>query len=606
MLAVLAVMLCTAMVLIVWSVMGGFLSMLLGSGRQMVGDVTLAWPIVGIGYYDEFIDDLEAHPSVSRATPTIEALGLLQLPGGEIRQVQVIGVDPNGYDAVTGYYDRVYWAPLDEPLADDDLKDDPRYDGDRTPATLLALKDAKDALKAHSTAEFRERLTAVEDDRLASLRPLTGDDAVSQRRAVNERALRNAADIVFEAQIAIEESVGAEGEVDTAAAARIQALTDVWFDLRSRIDRTAFDGRLADRIQNFADAGRSLRMPLPGETEPVAAIVPGTEVARYSTRTKAGYLVPTYGFLPSQDTVTISVLPLNKQGGAVNTDSREFPVANEFRTGLFQVDANWVIMPIEVLQDMLRLDAKSIRDPNWVPGIEIVDGVPKATTPTIVGTEPARATNILIGAVEGVSPDELEVVVREVYAAFHERKMEDPEVVFSAVPEPRRVQVYTWERKPGLAQFVAAVKKEIVLVLALFGIISLTAVVLILSIFWAMVSEKTKDIGVLRAIGASRAGIAWLFLRYGLSIGVVGSLLGGALAVLVVSNINPIHTWLGEALGLVIWDPSVYYFSRIPSEIDPTRTALVLSAGVLSSVIGALIPAVRAAWMDPVRALRFE
>ena len=64
--------------------------------------------------------------------------------------------------------------------------------------------------------------------------------------------------------------------------------------------------------------------------------------------------------------------------------------------------------------------------------------------------------------------------------------------------------------------------------------------------------------------------------------------------------------WLGRALGLVIWDPSVYYFSEIPSDIEPAKAAIVLTLGVLASVLGALAPALRAAWMDPVKALRFE
>ena len=126
------------------------------------------------------------------------------------------------------------------------------------------------------------------------------------------------------------------------------------------------------------------------------------------------------------------------------------------------------------------------------------------------------------------------------------------------------------------------------------------------AIFWSMISEKTKDIGVLRAIGAGRAGVAWLFLRYGLVIGVVGSLAGGALASVIVLNINPIHEWLGHTLGIYVWDPAVYYFTEIPSRVEPWKAAVVLASGVGSSVVGALAPALRAAWMDPVRALRFE
>jgi lipoprotein-releasing system permease protein len=63
---------------------------------------------------------------------------------------------------------------------------------------------------------------------------------------------------------------------------------------------------------------------------------------------------------------------------------------------------------------------------------------------------------------------------------------------------------------------------------------------------------------------------------------------------------------MGRAMGIQIWDPSVYYFPEIPSEVVPWKAALVLCGAVLFSVLGALLPAVKAAQMDPVRALRFE
>jgi len=153
---------------------------------------------------------------------------------------------------------------------------------------------------------------------------------------------------------------------------------------------------------------------------------------------------------------------------------------------------------------------------------------------------------------------------------------------------------------------VAAVEKEILIVLFILLFISVVASFLILAIFWAMVSEKTRDIGVLRALGASRAGVAWLWLRYGLVIGLVGSILGGVVACAIVWNINPIHDWMGQALGLYLWDPKVYYFTEIPHDVEPRKAAIVLAGGLIFSVLGALIPAVRAARMDPVRALRFE
>ena len=95
-------------------------------------------------------------------------------------------------------------------------------------------------------------------------------------------------------------------------------------------------------------------------------------------------------------------------------------------------------------------------------------------------------------------------------------------------------------------------------------------------------------------------------MRYGLAIGIVGSVLGVALAFVVITNINAIHDWMGSTLGLTIWDPQVYYFARIPEDFSVAKAFIILGAGIVSCGMGALIPAWRAARMDPVKALRFE
>lgn len=490
-LAAMAVALCTAMVLVVWSVMGGFLNALLAQGRGMIGDVSIAYPVIGIPHYQELIDELEADPLVDAATPTIESLGLLGLDNGEQRAITCVGIEPRGYDAVTGFYERLWWRPLDEPLPRDKNRED------------LRLKP-----------EYEQRL----------------------------------------------------GEILVEG----KALTEI-------------------------DPDSGLERP---------AMVLGIEVTRYNERRKEGFFDPVPSLFGPGMEYTVGVLPLSRRGVAVQLEYRQLPVANEFRSGMYEVDANWVILPLDLMQRMLKLGAAEKIDPSWTPGRlvrnEAGEMVPEP--PPVVGVEPARVTNILIRAAEGVTPSELETRVEAIYEDFAGRKG-------SEVPLPReweRYVVYEWEEKPGLSTFISAVKKETALVLVLFSFISLTAVFLVCAIFWAMVSEKTKDIGVLRAIGASRAGVAWLYLRYGLAIGVVGSLVGGILAYAIVTNINPIHEWLGSALGIYIWDPSVYYFTEIPSRVEPGKAAFVLVGGVVFSVFGALLPALRAAWMDPVKALRFE
>jgi lipoprotein-releasing system permease protein len=507
-LAALAVSLCTAMVLIVWSVMGGFLNMLLGSGQAMIGDVSISYPaeLGGVPNYEKVIAALEARPEVSVATPTLETYALLGLPDGDKRFVVLIGVEPEGYHAVTGYYDRVYWRPLEgEALA-------------RAQAIEQQIQDA-------IAAGHHERADALEQ---------TLDH-------------------------------------------RIEIAPD-------------------DLLLSW---GKALRRPSstgPAELERPAA-VPGVMVSQYNQRTRCGHLLPRY-FLPNRE-ISLTVLAFSRRGATIDAVTRNVPVANEFESGLFEADSRWVLMPLDELQRMLKLDA-AVRVAG-VPTTRINPdtGELEIAEPEIIGKEPARASNILIRAAEGVTPQRLRQVATEVYKELRR----DPDLLLPDLPESL---IYTWEEKPGLAGFIAAVKKETVLVLFLFGVISLVAVFLVFAIFWAMISEKTKDIGVLRAIGASAGGVAWLFLRYGMAIGVVGAATGLVIALLVVNNINAIHSWMGSTLGIEIWTPETYYFSEIPSDIEWTKAVMVVVAAILSSVIGALVPALRAAMMDPVRALRFE
>ena len=77
-------------------------------------------------------------------------------------------------------------------------------------------------------------------------------------------------------------------------------------------------------------------------------------------------------------------------------------------------------------------------------------------------------------------------------------------------------------------------------------------------------------------------------------------------AYLVVRYINELHGWLTRAMGVTIWDPETYQFQKIPNEMDWHTVGWIVLVAVLSALLGALVPALRAAGMNPVEALRFE
>jgi lipoprotein-releasing system permease protein len=132
------------------------------------------------------------------------------------------------------------------------------------------------------------------------------------------------------------------------------------------------------------------------------------------------------------------------------------------------------------------------------------------------------------------------------------------------------------------------------------------AVFLIFCIFYMIVAEKTRDIGIIKSVGATASGVAGIFLGYGLVIGVLGGALGLLASWLIVRNINEIHNWMGRQLHVTVWNPEVYLFDKIPNTMDPTEVTVIVSIAVVASVLGALVPAIRASQLNPVEALRWE
>jgi len=500
-LAVVAVMLCAAMVLIVWSIMGGFLAMFLGAGRTLMGDVSIQWPTVGFAHYDELITDLQKRPEVAAAAPVIETFGMVSLPDERLKGVKIMGIDGESFARATGYEGTLWWRPIDEPLPGDKQRDDPRL----------------------TRGELWGRRLA-DGQRLSELDPVTGD-------------VRGAAVLGIE-------------------------------------------------VTNF-----NKRSP-GGWFTPMA----------YGTRAADGTVTYNDQFIV-ESTVTLSVVPLSKRGVNIDVVSRVFPVANEFKSGLYDIDENLIFVRLGDLQEMLKMDAAQSlvtrRDEQEGTGFEVdpATGAESFEQLQTAGVEPGRVTTVYVRAAAGVTPEALARVCDDVYAAFAQRKGRE-------VPGFGVMRIKTWRELQGA--MISAVEKETGLVLFINSFISMVAVLLILAIFWAMVSEKTKDIGVLRSMGAGKRGVAGIWLFYGVLIGVIGSVLGLAFAAGIVWNINTIHESMGRYLGLTIWDPKVYYFSEIPNDVSPTSAVFVLAGGVFFSVLGALVPAVRAANMDPVRALSFE
>ncbi|MCA9285914.1 MAG: ABC transporter permease, partial [Phycisphaerales bacterium] len=486
----------------------------------------------GLPDYQRLIERIQLLPEAAAATPIVETYGLLRMPYPEgdnkdIATVQVWGVDPASFDAVTDFDDMLYWRPADPVVATRLLPDDPRL--------TMSPSFLEDGKRLH-------------------------------------------------------------------------------------------DGR-TDR---------------PGAVLGIHVSVANERKSDGSYRARGGG----YWWMPRHE-VSLTLVPISGAGKIAEPKEVIFPVVNEFFSGVFQIDKQRVIIPLDDAQRMLRLNEALIVDPS---GELDEDGRPK-----VIGIDPARASKILVRAAPGVTPEMLRDRVAEAYKAFEQELLLDDSAVVKP-PAAAWVGILTWEQV--LRDLIGPVEKEREMMRILFSIIYLVCAGLVLSIFWAIVHEKTRDIGILRSVGAARTGILWIFLRYGLVIGVVGSIIGLGLAWIVVRNINDIHaaighdaprwSWIGAFVlaaaaqamlvrsatrsallptllwgfgtcvlgllgvglllhrGTLIWDPAVYYFTVIPNHVDPVAAVTTMIGAVVFSLLGASIPAAKAAEIEPVRALRYE
>jgi lipoprotein-releasing system permease protein len=164
--------------------------------------------------------------------------------------------------------------------------------------------------------------------------------------------------------------------------------------------------------------------------------------------------------------------------------------------------------------------------------------------------------------------------------------------------------VSTWRDKQG--PLLAAVQMETAILNVLLFLIIAVAGFGILAIFLMIVVEKTRDIGILKSLGASGWGIQGIFVNYGLSLGLVGSGVGMILGLLFVHYINEIADFLGWLTGRPVFDPEIYYFYKIPAIVSAWTVGWIVAGAVAIALLASILPAFRAARLHPVEALRYE
>jgi lipoprotein-releasing system permease protein len=151
-----------------------------------------------------------------------------------------------------------------------------------------------------------------------------------------------------------------------------------------------------------------------------------------------------------------------------------------------------------------------------------------------------------------------------------------------------------------------ALKTEKMVMFIILTLIVLVAAFGIASTLFMVVMEKTRDIAILKSMGATGLSIMKIFVLEGLIIGVIGTILGVASGLLIALNLEPIINVIEKATGLNFFSKDVYYLDHFPSLVVPSDVVLISVTAVLISFIATLYPAWQASRMLPAEALRYE
>ena len=257
-------------------------------------------------------------------------------------------------------------------------------------------------------------------------------------------------------------------------------------------------------------------------------------------------------------------------------------------------------------------------------GVNVGDSVHVLTNrgkSTVFGMKP-NAKNYTVGAIFEIGMSEYDKTIafmplKEAQAFFEypgqanvvEVMVKDPETVRAMTPALKSAlgdtfTVSDWQQRNETFFTVLDVERNVMFMI--LSLIVLVATLNIVSGLMMLVKDKGRDVAILRTMGATQGAIMRIFLITGASIGVVGTFAGFVLGVIICRNIEGIRAFVSWVTGTLVFDPTVYYISKLPAEMNPYETGAIVVSSFVLAVAATLYPSWRASRLDPVEALRYE